>query len=644
MGRTEVERGPPLDLEALPGVGPALARRIRAAYGSDATFLEACARLDLDALLHGEGLSERRAFEIVAAVRRGHAPDLAVTERGRDVRRDLEDLLASYARTPYGQRSLRLLPVLRDPAAIEARTQHVLALRDTIERLDRVAIGRALSRLDRLREPARASLRRLVICENEADEMTLRSRGVDRWCRIAHGERAVREAADYEVAVYAANEETLPVGDLPHVVSLPINAPLWKIVPETETGFVAANRSVISALQELAMLLDRTTAATRVLEAADGVAPDARVDVAQAADAALAAAQADFRERVARLSLDGEQILELLGSATPRALVEARTEAVAAGRRAFRAATGRDIDPFAPGLPLRLDEEDVVRLRRELEAEGASAAFLQAQRAAQVVHEARETLRQELAAWLRFDVDFALASYALDHSAVAARTSRRFSFQAARNLRLARKGGATPISYELGGEYPVAVLTGANSGGKSSLLELCAQLVLLHHWGLPVPVVEAEIPILDELLVFGHSRALDAGALETFLRELFPPLTRPGRKLVLLDEVESMTELDAAGKILGVFLDEVGRSESLCLLVTHLPDEVLRHARVRVRLDGIDAVGLDEQFNLIVDRQPKLGHRARSTPELILRRVHARSEGRVRDLFGAILNRWDERR
>lgn len=629
-----------LRLETVPGVGPALARRIRSAYGDDAGFLEACRRLDLDRLLTVEGLSERRAFDLVAAVR--GAEELAATDRAREARRDLEDLLSSYARTAYGRRYLRLLPVLRDPAKIRAHTAHVLAMRDLVERVDHAAVSSALARLGRFKDAPRASLRRLLVVETEDQELELRRRGLDRWCRVASGPTALREVPGYDLCLYLADEGTLPLDDAPNVARVGFDEPLWKAVPETETGFATANRSVLEAMAELGRLLDRPSVAPRVLQAMEGVAESGPADVEAIAEESLTRAQEAFKARVASLSLNGDQILELLGSTTPKILQDARRSAVEAGRAVLRARLGRDTDPFQPGLPLRLDEEEVARLKEEVASRGVVDAFERAVDAARVVQSAQAALRDELLAWFQFDADFALGRYALEFHAVPASTSHRLRFEGGINLRLARKGRAEPVSYELGAEHPVAVLTGANSGGKSSLLELCSQFVLLHHWGLPVPATLAEVPMLDELLLFGAARAADAGAFETFLRELFPPITRPGRKLVLLDEVESMTELEAAGRILGVFLDEVARTGSLCVLVTHLPNEVLLRTRTPVRVDGIDAVGLDEQFNLIVDRQPKLNHRARSTPELILRRVHAKTTGRVREVYGRILDRWTD--
>jgi len=60
-----------------------------------------------------------------------------------------------------------------------------------------------------------------------------------------------------------------------------------------------------------------------------------------------------------------------------------------------------------------------------------------------------------------------------------------------------------------------------------------------------------------------------------------------------------------------------------------------------VRVDGIEAKGLDENYNLIVDRTPKMNYLAKSTPELILRMIYEKSDGKMKDIYKQILKNFD---
>ena len=76
------------------------------------------------------------------------------------------------------------------------------------------------------------------------------------------------------------------------------------------------------------------------------------------------------------------------------------------------------------------------------------------------------------------------------------------------------------------------------------------------------------------------------------------------------------------------------------LLVTHLAPSIIEAAGKEMRTDGIEARGLDENLELIVDRTPRRNHLARSTPELIVRRLVERSQGDARNVFNSILERF----
>lgn len=77
---------------------------------------------------------------------------------------------------------------------------------------------------------------------------------------------------------------------------------------------------------------------------------------------------------------------------------------------------------------------------------------------------------------------------------------------------------------------------------------------------------------------------------------------------------------------------------SLLLLVTHLARETLPHVRLPIRVDGIEAEGLDKDGELIVDRQPKFNHIGSSTPKLIIMKLSKSAKTGDKALYGDILN------
>jgi DNA mismatch repair protein MutS2 len=129
------------------------------------------------------------------------------------------------------------------------------------------------------------------------------------------------------------------------------------------------------------------------------------------------------------------------------------------------------------------------------------------------------------------------------------------------------------------------------------------------------------------------------GSLEQAMSSLIPVFADRHRKLVLMDEFEALTEPGAAGRILATIMNEAAASSSLILLVTHLARETLPYVKLPIRVDGIEARGLDVHGELIVDRQPRFNHIGSSTPKLIIMKLlQAAKKKNLQTLYRSILD------
>tara|TARA_B100000989_G_scaffold263941_1_gene216098 strand:- start:415 stop:1107 length:693 start_codon:yes stop_codon:yes gene_type:complete len=193
---------------------------------------------------------------------------------------------------------------------------------------------------------------------------------------------------------------------------------------------------------------------------------------------------------------------------------------------------------------------------------------------------------------------------------------------------------------QAGDRQSLALLTGANSGGKTTLLELLAHTCILAHMGLPVPAENARIGKVDAIHILAKAGGTqNAGALEQTLVELANVVSDPTPKLILADELEAITEPGAGARIIaGMLLAARAQKHTSMMLVTHLAPAIIEASGVDdFRVDGIEARGLDADLELIVDRTPIRNHLARSTPELIVKRLVERSTGHAKSLFDDIL-------
>jgi dsDNA-specific endonuclease/ATPase MutS2 len=184
----------------------------------------------------------------------------------------------------------------------------------------------------------------------------------------------------------------------------------------------------------------------------------------------------------------------------------------------------------------------------------------------------------------------------------------------------------------------IVLLSGVNSGGKTSTLDLIAQIVILSHMGFPVPAKECEIGLAEEFYYFGKSKGtLDAGAFESTIMD-FAAVANTNAKIVLADEMESITEPGASAKIISGILEELEDNNGLGIFVSHLAESIMKNSTYEIRVDGIEAKGLDEDLNLIVDRNPRYNYLARSTPELIVERLARKYEDV--EFYGKLLKKF----
>jgi DNA mismatch repair protein MutS2 len=191
-----------------------------------------------------------------------------------------------------------------------------------------------------------------------------------------------------------------------------------------------------------------------------------------------------------------------------------------------------------------------------------------------------------------------------------------------------------PVSFILDNENRGSILTGANSGGKTTLLEHVLQNVVLMKLGLGV-VGNFRSPNFNRVYYFAKNKgSASKGAFETLLMQL-SQVEDSGKTLVLADEIEAVTEPGVAGKIIGATVEYFVERKIYVVMATHLGAEVSKVLPEYVRIDGIEARGLDEDFNLIVNHNPVLGRLASSTPELIVERMARSNESEYFEfLFG----------
>ena len=546
-------------LEDYWGVGPKTAALLRESLGEERA-VEAIEAVDSRTLAEA-GLSRGRATRILRRVAGGEGMDLLATRDARAVYRDVVSLVESYAVTDRAADRLRVLTPLTDREAIESRLD---------ETMSAVEAWRALD------EPTR---------EQVLDAFT--------------GHDAEGEVGSVETAL-ALLDLDLSVGPFASLESLDGEA-------------LAAAATALRALGDGERVDEGADDELDRLRTALGSAEDVAADPAGVLEAVQGDARdaSEFRDAVRRyLTRETAVEEEYVREAIPSEAADADGFVT----ETLRSITGE--------LRERVDEREA-EVREWLEAD---------------VETARQDVDGAITAVddIAFSVSLARFAVAFDltRPEFASAGVDRLAVRGARNLDLLAGGdggSVQPVNYGLG-EHAldvgaptgdrVSVLTGANSGGKTTLLETLAQVALLAHMGLPVPAEAAQVSEVDRLVFHRRHASFNAGVLESTLRSVVPPLTSGGSTLMLVDEFEAITEPGSAADLLHGLVTLTVERGALGTFVTHLAEDLEPLPDV-ARVDGIFAEGLTPDLELEVDYQPRFGTLGRSTPEFIVSRLVA---------------------
>ena len=668
----------------MPGVGARIKERLVDRFGSEEAAIESILQGDVASLL--DVVSERHALSLVqwATGRKyGAEPEsFLATEESNRIYQILISKMAAYAHTEYAR--LKIGTLFPSPSMELIRENRKLA-EESIKwagMLEGKGIGELLSRIKPLKERPQTRVRdRAIVASSPEIHTQLRMRGLDKLIdvHLAESDREMVEASRGYSHVCVVGELADNISDntldLEHAESVED----WYLVPEAILGYYKDNLEILlSALKAAKMLEETGICQLKDLNGLDKMIQGLEMDedaeslrlagvledINGCVKEAVAWANAELKRRIesSSVTLAGMDILQALGrgegvrdlfqeqmsgifrDVLKDAKARATSELKLSGTDAVRL---DDIFCSEFQYPLELDRQALQSFEQELRIRLETRTIRIRRELARGLSDKKETVKKMVAKLREFDFYYAIGTYALRQGLVMPEIVDEPSlcFNNGINLNLEK---AEPVSYALGKtgstefQERTVLLSGVNSGGKTSLLDLLAQIVILAHMGMPVPAQNCKLCIYEELYYFSKSRGtLSAGAFETAMRK-FALVENSKRKIVLADELEAITEPGASARIIACMLDELNRLGSVAVFVSHLAEEVKRFAETPVRIDGIEASGLDGDNNLIVRRTPRFNYLAKSTPELILDRLVRTTSGQEREFYSRLLAKFKQ--
>jgi DNA mismatch repair ATPase MutS len=311
---------------------------------------------------------------------------------------------------------------------------------------------------------------------------------------------------------------------------------------------------------------------------------------------------------IKKMTLSGESVLSMLQKGIPKEIKEIIEKQLSSSNVPSHI--------FDVAIPLKIDEkakDDFLKNQANKEFANSNSLVMKNSLKIKKIPELLKNLEEEL---IYFDFISGIKKFSSTFGGIPV-FSENFRIDNSKNIFLKN---AQPINFNLTNEKRCSILTGANSGGKTTLIEHIIQLVSLSQLGLNVSG-ELSVPLFSDVYYFAKNKgSMSKGAFETLLTQMSE--IKPGEKtLILADEIEAVTEPGVAGQIIVATAEYFLDKNCFLVIATHLGQEIKDILPSRCRIDGIEAKGLTENYELIVDHNPVLGRLANSTPELIVEKM-----------------------
>ena len=636
-----------MDIRNVEGIGDKLACKIIDSYSGLDNFINHMKNYDIEQLMEIDGLSQKKAINIVNYVLDNPENNFLKTEEAKNIYEDIINRILEFTNTSYAKNRVLLLNPLTNIDSIKHMQDIVSNAIGICNSLDLEYIQELYDKVDYLVDNKRPVFNDsiCIVCEDVEDYTRLLDDGFNKFCNILTGED-VLSFDNYEFIIFLYGDCLIDIGDASNVVMVSNTVNDYEILPDVLISYFMSNKIILENVLKIRNCLNWDSVIGDVLELLDninnpGVNLDNLLDIIEDLKDQ---GNGKIKNMIRDVNLSGEDVLLLLDEDNIPPKIQSIFDVVIKELlNELTDKTNLSFDPFIVKYPLEIDYDEVERVQKVEFANKHINSFERKVEACKILADLKDSVINEVMEVVHFDYDFALGCFSKYYELNIPEFGDDYVIHDGLHIRLKSEmitdgSQMQLIDYNLSSDDGIVLLTGANSGGKTTLLEMLAQFSIMGHMGLGVCASKCILKLEEEIYYFSKKHSLNAGAFETFLKKFIPITLGKDNKLILLDEIESITELEAAIKIISGFIEYIQDTNSFAIIVTHMAPQILK--QIKVRVDGIEAKGLDKDYNLIVDRSPHINYLANSTPELILQKMYEQTDGSLKGVYGNILKKF----
>lgn len=561
-----------ITLQNIKGIGDKISEKIIKSVGGEEELQKIIDNVDVEKITNIDGISQRKAIDIMNQLLNNEKCEFIKSDRAMELYEDIINKILAYSNTSYSKNRILLLSPSKNIEKINSQLDFVMNAKNHVSQLPIIKLRGLMKNLKEVEEAkAEYDPSKAILVESEEDNSYLTDLGLNQYYPIITATDSPllqEEMMNYDLVFYVYSQGILDFEGMPNLVMINIEDNDYEIVPEKIINFFIQNKELFTRVHEIQKIRNKESVLGKIIPIIEevNIIDKREVDIDKLVYSLKEDMDNELEKSIKQVDLEGDEILNLLNNNFPPKISKIFDEIINKRKEIIHERTGIRFDPFLRTYPIEIDDTEIQRIILEQSSKKENDIFDIKRNAAVELNTIKNKAIEEVNDVIKFDYEFSLGSFAYEYDLCRPEFSDEIQLDGALHLELALKKDKEHIqkvNYQLTPEENIALLTGANSGGKTTLLETLTQISIMAQMGLPVSANKAKIKLFDEIYHFSKKRSLDAGAFESFLNVFIPIVTTNNEKLVLLDELEGITELDAAVKIISTFIDmikEIGRA------------------------------------------------------------------------------------
>ena len=499
------------ELQNIKGIGDKLSQKIIDELGGEDELNRVIEELDLERLISIDGISQRKAIEIMNQLIGNPAQKFLKSERAIQLYEEIIEKMVGYSNTSYAKNRILLLAPIKDEEIINERLDFVMNAKEKVRNLPLYDLDKLMKNLHEPKESKpNYDAAKAILVESHEDADYLMDVGLNRYYTIMTASDSPffqEELRGHELIFYIYTEGFLDLGDMPNLIMINKDAPIYQLVPEVILDYFKENRNLFERVSKIKGILGEESVLDDIGPILDELEnyKTKEVNLDEIVNNEKRHIDIELEERIQNIDLDGDEVLGLLNNTLPAKIEEIFDDILSKSKETIKAESGIAFDPFIKKYPIEIDDMEMERVKNEILSNTENNYFDKKSTAAEQLASIKEDAEREVAEIIRFDYEYALGSFAYLYDLNRPEFTNEYNLHQALHLNLCLREktgteGIQRVDYRLNEDENIALLTGANSGGKTTLLETISQIAILAQMGLPVPAKSAKIKLLDEIV------------------------------------------------------------------------------------------------------------------------------------------------